>query len=97
MRSRPRARSHASAASSSARGRLGVVLALEEAEQAPVVALELVEVAVDVGGDAADRLAVAPGEEVLGLGVLEERVLASRSRNCRRSEMSGGTQCGSLR
>ena len=33
-----------------------VVLALEEAEHPPVVLLELVEVAVDVRGDAADRL-----------------------------------------
>ena len=30
---------------------------------------------VDLGGDPPDRLAVALGEEVLGLGVLEERVL----------------------
>jgi hypothetical protein len=52
-----------------------VVLAFEEAEQAPVVALELVEAPVHVGADAADGPAVPPGEEVLGLGVLEERVL----------------------
>ena len=56
-------------------GDLRVVLALEEAEQPPVVALELVEVAVDVGADPAHELSVPPGQEVLGLGVLEERVL----------------------
>ena len=78
------------------RGGLRVVLALEEAEQAPGVVLELVEDAVDLRGDAPDRAAVAPGEEVLGLAVLEERVLL-RSRNWRRSETSGGTQFGSLR
>ena len=50
--------------------------ALEEAEQAPVVALELVEVVVDVGADPAHGLAVAPGQEELDVGVLEERVLA---------------------
>ena len=32
---------------------------------------------VDLGGDPADRLAVALGEEVLGLGVLEEGVLVA--------------------
>jgi hypothetical protein len=54
--------------------RLARVLAFEEAEHPPAVVLELVEAVVDVRGDAPDRLAVAPGEEVLGLGVLEERV-----------------------
>ena len=52
-----------------------VVAGLEPAEHPPLVVLELVEVPVVVGGDAADRVAVAAGEEVLGLGVLEERVL----------------------
>ena len=79
-RARPCGRGRARAASPrprrAARRPPRVVLALEEAEQPPVVVLELVEVAVDVGADPAHRLAVAPGEEVLGLGVLEERVLA---------------------
>ena len=55
-------------------GRLRIVLALEEAEHAPLVMLELVEVTVDVRGDPPNRPAVAPGQEILGLGVLEERV-----------------------
>jgi hypothetical protein len=38
------------------------------------VVLELVEVAVDLRGEAADRTAVAPREEVRRLGMLEERV-----------------------
>jgi hypothetical protein len=58
-------------------GDFGIVLALEEAEQAPLVSLEAVQALVDVGADPADRLIAAPGEEVLGLGVLEERVLAA--------------------
>jgi hypothetical protein len=57
------------------RGRLGIVLALEEPEQAPVVALELVEVMVDVGADPPDRLPVAQRQEELGLRVVEERIL----------------------
>ena len=36
--------------------------------------LELVEAVIDVGADPPDRLSVAPGEEVLRLRVLEERV-----------------------
>jgi hypothetical protein len=55
---------------------LGVVLALEPAEQAPSVVLELVEVLIDVGADATNRTAVAVGNEVLRLRVLEEWVLA---------------------
>ena len=55
--------------------RLGVVLALKPAKQAPLVVLELVEVPIDVGADTTDRPPVAIGEEVLRLGVLEERVL----------------------
>ena len=55
--------------------RLRIVLALEEAEPAPAVVLERLEVVVDLGGDAADRPPVAQREEVLGAGVLEERVL----------------------
>jgi hypothetical protein len=55
-------------------GRLRVVLALEETEQPPAVPVELVEVPIDVGADSSHRPAVPPGEEVLGLAVLEERV-----------------------
>src|SRR5205823_4834085 len=50
---------------------------LEEAEHAPVVGLELVEVVIDLGRDPPDRAAVAPGQEVLRLGVLEERILVA--------------------
>src|SRR3954447_24107591 len=57
-----------------ARG-LGIVLALEEAEQPPGIVLELVEVAVDVRRDAPDHVPVAQRQEELDLGVLEERVL----------------------
>src|SRR4029079_12853787 len=53
------------------------VLDLEEAELPPAVVLERVEVAVDLGGDAADDAVPAPGEEVLRLPVLEERVLGA--------------------
>src|SRR3954467_11992399 len=56
-------------------GGVVVVLALEEAEQPPVVPLVVVEVAVDLGADAADRLAAPPGDEQLGVTVVEERVL----------------------
>ena len=58
------------------RGRLRVLLALEEAEPAPAVVLERLEVVVDLRGDAADDAAVAQREEVLGPPVLEEGVLA---------------------
>ena len=69
-------RSHCSARSSSAAAASRVVLALEEPEPAPAVVLEALEVVVDLGGDAADRPAVAQREEVLRAAVLEERVLA---------------------
>jgi hypothetical protein len=36
--------------------------------------LELIEVTIDVGADPPNRLAVTPGQEVLGLGMLEEWV-----------------------
>jgi hypothetical protein len=55
-------------------GGLLVVLALEPAEEPPPVALELPEVAIDVGGDPPHDAAVPLGQEVLRLGVLEERV-----------------------
>ena len=57
-----------------ARG-LGVVLALKPAEQPPLVVLKLVEVVVDVRADPPNHSPVAVGQEELGLGVLEERVL----------------------
>ena len=56
---------------------LGVVLALEEAEHAVLAALEVVPALVGLGRDPPDDLAVAPGHEVLGLGVVEERVLGA--------------------
>ncbi len=52
----------------------GIALALEEAEQAPAVVLELVQSVIDVRGDPPDGLSVTPGEEILRLGVLEEWV-----------------------
>src|SRR5262249_33556601 len=54
---------------------LGIVLGLDEAELAVVAALVLIPTAVDLGGDAPHRLSVAPGQEVLGLRVLEVGVL----------------------
>ena len=59
------------------RGDLGVLGGLEEAEHRVAATLGLVPAPVDLGGDTADRLAVALGEEVLRFGVLEERVLAA--------------------
>src|SRR4051794_31750618 len=44
-------------------GGLVVIVALEEAEDAPVVALVLVEVMVDLGADTPDRRAAAPSDE----------------------------------
>src|SRR5205807_3500597 len=55
-------------------GGFGIVLALEEPEYSPLVVLELVEVAVDVGGDPPHHATVPPGQEVLGLRVHEEWV-----------------------
>jgi hypothetical protein len=57
------------------RSRLEIVLALEEAEEADLVAVELVVRAVVDRRDAPDHAAVPEGEERLDLGVLEERVL----------------------
>ena len=54
-----------------------VVFALEEAEEADPVVVGLVVQAVADGGDAAHDLAGALGEEVFGLGVLEEGVLGA--------------------
>src|SRR5207344_3079902 len=48
---------------------------LEEAEHRVVAALVLVPAAIEVGADAADRLAVALGDQELGLAVLEPGVL----------------------
>ena len=58
------------------RRRLRVLLALEEAEPAPAVLLEALEVVVDLRRDPPDRAPVAQRQEVLGAAVLEERVLA---------------------
>ena len=58
-------------------GDRGVILGLEEAEHAVVAALKLVPAAIEVGGDPPDHLALALAQEVLGLGVLEERVLGA--------------------
>ena len=71
MWSRPRSRSQPAAASSRAGDRLGALLHLQEAEHPPVVALEVVERVVDLGADPTHDSAVAPGEEQLGVGVLE--------------------------
>ena len=68
-------RSHSVGGAEQGGGDLGVVAGLEEAEHRVAAALELVPAVVDLGGDPADRLAVALGEEVLGLGVLEVGVL----------------------
>jgi hypothetical protein len=56
-------------------GHLGVVGRLEEAEHRVAATLVLIPAMVDLDRDAADRLAVALGEEVLGLAVLEVGVL----------------------
>ena len=56
---------------------LGIVLALEEAEQPPLVMLELVEVAVDLRRDPTDGRLAPPGQEELDLGVLEEWIAPS--------------------
>jgi hypothetical protein len=53
-------------------------LRLEEPEHAVVAALELVPAAVDVGRYPAHGPAIALAQEVLGLGMVEERVLPRR-------------------
>ena len=77
IRSRPRSRSQPVAASIRAPNDLRVVLGVEEAEHPVVAALVLVPAVVDVGGDPADDLAVALGEQHLALGVLEPGVLVA--------------------
>src|SRR3954451_21310514 len=52
-----------------------VVLGLDEAELPIAAALELVPAAVDLCGDPPDGLALSPGQEVLGLSMLEVGVL----------------------
>src|SRR5436189_2361409 len=56
-------------------GDLLVVDRLEEPEQAPLVVLDLVQAMVDVRRDPPDDLPVALRKKVLGLSVLEERIL----------------------
>ena len=73
--SSPRARSQSAAAAKQRVGDGLVVDQLEEAEEADPVAVGLVVQPVADRGDAADDLAVPLGEEVLGLGVLEEGIL----------------------
>ena len=75
-RSRPRSAHPPGRGVDEGPGDLGVVLGLEEAEHAVAAALELVPAPVDLGGDPADDLAVALGEEVLGVGVVEVGVSA---------------------
>src|SRR5206468_12307710 len=53
---------------------VGVVFELEKAEQAPAVALELVERPIDLDADPAHHPPVAPGEEQLGLAMAEEGI-----------------------
>src|SRR5215211_7287750 len=55
---------------------LGIVLGLEETEHPVVSPLELIPTRIDLRRDPPDHLAVALGEEVLGLRVLEIRILA---------------------
>ena len=75
MRSRPRLPEPTLGRVEQRARHLGVVLALEEAEQPPVVLLEVVQVAIDMRADPAHRLPVAPGQEQLHVRVAEERVL----------------------
>ena len=87
---------HQSAAACEQRVGDGLVVdALEEAEEPDPVAVGLVVQAVADRGDAADDLAVALGEEVLGLGVLEEGILARGRAGVATSRRNGGTQSGS--
>ena len=58
-------------------GRLRIVEALVEPEEARPVLVRLVMVPVDDGRDAADGPPVPEGQEILGLAVLEEGVLAA--------------------
>ncbi len=51
-----------------------VVLEVEEAEETPAVAVELVEVPVVLRADASDHTTIAARQEELGIAVLEERV-----------------------
>ena len=91
----PRSRHHSAAASNERVGDGLVVHALEEAEEAHAVAVGLVVQPVADGRDAADHLAVALGEKVLGFGVLEERILACGRGAAATSRRNGGTQRGS--
>ena len=75
MVSKPRARSQAAAASRRASATTWSLLGLEEAEEADLVVVDLVVEPVADRRDPADDRAVPLGEEVLGLGVLEEGIL----------------------
>ena len=74
-----------------------VVDALEEAEEADPVAVGLVVQAVVDGGDAADDAAVALGQEVLGLGVLEEGVSGGVEERRARPDATAGPRAGPAR
>ena len=71
-----------------------VVDRLEEAEEPDVVAVGLVVETVADGGDPAHHLAVPLGQEVLRLGMLEERILVAGEKE-KTSLRNGGTQSGS--
>ena len=72
-----------------------VVDALEEAEEADPVVVGFVVQPVADGGDAADDRSVPLGQEVLGLGVLEEGILRAVESSIATSRRNGGTQIGS--
>ena len=93
----PRARHQSAAASSSASATAWSSTRLEEAEEADPVAVGLVVQPVADGGDAADDLAVALGEEVLGLGVLEEGVLGRGRAAAPRPDATAGPRAGPAR
>ena len=68
--SRPRARSHDSAALNKRVRRLLVFVALEEPEEADAIVVKVVVRAVLDRGDSSDRLSVAHGEKQLAVGGL---------------------------
>ena len=83
--SRPRARSHASAAAKSGAqalsrrgkergGSFGIVAAFEESEKADAIVVKRIVRAILDGGDAPDRLSVAQREEELARGISIKRI-----------------------